>query len=623
MSISIPKPALVGGWRIRLASSSSTSTSTTPLHRRRRRRRLYNTYQPFQNIPVSHAGYAKLRSEPLRILFCGSDLFSTASLRALYDLMQANPALVESLDVLVRPGKAVGRKRDKKIRTGPCYDLAKELALPVHERDTFKGWDLPRCGHVSPPNSNGRTTQQQQQHQKTIFPHPTKPGVQRYARFNLIIAVSFGLFVPPRILDAVQYGGLNLHPSLLPDLPGPAPVPWTILAQRPVTGVTLQTLHPAAYDRGVILAQTPAPGIPVPEDATAVSLLAMLADEGAKMLVQALTQELHVPPYEQHVAWWPPPPSSSSPGPPQIIVRDAPKLDTKNAHIDWRCRTWGADKTLYPTGRLTASDIVRAHRAALYHTEEEGRKTSGLRTHALLRDDFVPPKNKGFGQSESMAGPSDKRVILTDIEAVPCPPLLRDVVGAIVQIRRTALLSSALEEGEEEEEYGVDSSSSSGGTWDVSPPSPEINLSEAMTMFAQAAGEDISQYDSWRSTDWDKKPKPTKGVTIGRIAWSIPDDEVSNLVHETVRVPVMVDQKAGTVTVPVGVPYRIENGGKIIAVVDNERPLDAVRIKTAKVEGSFTKPASQALLHFLQRPLLPMDVQREEYAVDVMARRLE
>src|SRR3954453_11199955 len=33
---------------------------------------------------------------------------------------------------------------------------------------------------------------------------------------NLIIAVSFGLFVPPRILKGVEYGGLNIHPSLLP-----------------------------------------------------------------------------------------------------------------------------------------------------------------------------------------------------------------------------------------------------------------------------------------------------------------------------------------------------------------------------------------------------------------------
>ncbi len=34
---------------------------------------------------------------------------------------------------------------------------------------------------------------------------------------NLIIAVSFGLFVPPRLLRLAKYGGLNVHPSLLPE----------------------------------------------------------------------------------------------------------------------------------------------------------------------------------------------------------------------------------------------------------------------------------------------------------------------------------------------------------------------------------------------------------------------
>ena len=34
---------------------------------------------------------------------------------------------------------------------------------------------------------------------------------------NLVIAVSFGLLIPPRILGRAKYGGLNVHPSLLPE----------------------------------------------------------------------------------------------------------------------------------------------------------------------------------------------------------------------------------------------------------------------------------------------------------------------------------------------------------------------------------------------------------------------
>ncbi|KAF3058154.1 Methionyl-tRNA formyltransferase, mitochondrial [Daldinia childiae] len=81
---------------------------------------------------------------------------------------------------------------------------------------------------------------------------------------NLIIAVSFGLFVPPRLLRAAQYGGLNVHPSLLPDLRGPAPLQHALLAGHTHTGISLQTLDDRAFDHGLILARTPP--LPIPPD---------------------------------------------------------------------------------------------------------------------------------------------------------------------------------------------------------------------------------------------------------------------------------------------------------------------------------------------------------------------
>ena len=44
-----------------------------------------------------------------------------------------------------------------------------------------------------------------------------QPPLPSEGPINLVIAVSFGLFVPPRILNGAKYGGLNLHPSLLPE----------------------------------------------------------------------------------------------------------------------------------------------------------------------------------------------------------------------------------------------------------------------------------------------------------------------------------------------------------------------------------------------------------------------
>lgn len=62
-------------------------------------------------------------SSPLRILFCGSDDFSVASLRAVVDAKRRVPQLIDSVQVLHRPAKPSGRGL-KTLREGrhacPC-----------------------------------------------------------------------------------------------------------------------------------------------------------------------------------------------------------------------------------------------------------------------------------------------------------------------------------------------------------------------------------------------------------------------------------------------------------------------------------------------------------------------
>lgn len=114
---------------------------------------------------------------------------------------------------------------------------------------------------------------------------------------NLIIAVSFGLFVPPRLLRGAKYGGLNVHPSLLPDLRGPAPLQHALLAGRRATGVSLQTLDPARFDHGLVLART-APPLAIPQDCDSQRLLADVTPVAAQLLVRGLRDGVHVPPLE-------------------------------------------------------------------------------------------------------------------------------------------------------------------------------------------------------------------------------------------------------------------------------------------------------------------------------------
>lgn len=69
-------------------------------------------------------------TDPLRILFCGSDEFSCASLKAIYEEKIRNKDLVESLDVMVLPPKRAGRGY-KDIREGETRMAHGELATEL------------------------------------------------------------------------------------------------------------------------------------------------------------------------------------------------------------------------------------------------------------------------------------------------------------------------------------------------------------------------------------------------------------------------------------------------------------------------------------------------------------
>jgi methionyl-tRNA formyltransferase len=60
---------------------------------------------------------------------------------------------------------------------------ARDIGLPIHQIDSFSQYD------------------------------PTKFGTD----INLIVAVSFGLLIPAQVIGSAKYGGLNVHPSLLPE----------------------------------------------------------------------------------------------------------------------------------------------------------------------------------------------------------------------------------------------------------------------------------------------------------------------------------------------------------------------------------------------------------------------
>ena len=255
-------------------------------------------WQRPRGLPRRHlTSSASYRSDKLRILFCGSDAFSCASLVALKDYATSAGNNIASIDVVTRKDKRTGRGLTT-ISTTPLKTLAESLGLPLHQIDTFTGW--------KPLN---------------LFP----TGEEDHAGINLVVAVSFGLLVPARILKYSQFGGLNVHPSLLPDLAGAAPIQWAIIKGYQKTGVTVQTLHPTQFDGGSVVSQQMVP-IQDPETCEFNDLRDQLAPIGAKMLLDVIRGHLY---------------QSRPSSPPAALEQDvgiikAPRLSTKMMRVDFQ-----------------------------------------------------------------------------------------------------------------------------------------------------------------------------------------------------------------------------------------------------------------------------------------------
>ena len=98
------------------------------------------------------------------------------------------------------------------------------------------------------------------------------------------VVVAYGHILKPDLLSIPVRGMVNVHPSLLPELRGAAPVEWAVLSGLEKTGVTIMQMT-AGLDSGPILHQIPHR---IPNDVTGGELSEQLAEMGAQALVEAL-----------------------------------------------------------------------------------------------------------------------------------------------------------------------------------------------------------------------------------------------------------------------------------------------------------------------------------------------
>lgn len=136
----------------------------------------------------------------------------------------------------------------------------------------------------------------------------------------VICVVAYGKIIPKEILEIPKYGCVNVHPSLLPQYRGSAPIQWAILNGDKETGVTTMYLD-EGMDSGDIILQTKTL---IDKDETSGELWDRLSKIGAELLVETLEkiENKTAPRIKQ---------------PKEFTL--APMIEKSQAKIDWESKT--------------------------------------------------------------------------------------------------------------------------------------------------------------------------------------------------------------------------------------------------------------------------------------------
>ena len=185
----------------------------------------------------------------MKILYAGSPEAACETLKILFE--KQTEYGFEIAGVLSNPPSAKGRHKD--LIPTPVAAFAMEKGLPV----------------FTPEHLDSAAREE-------ILPLGA----------DLLVCFAYGHIFGPKFLAMFPYGGINLHPSLLPKYRGCTPVNAAILNRDKETAVTIQTLG-LKMDEGNILAQTV---VPLNGTETGESLLNYAAVTGADLICKLLGQ---------------------------------------------------------------------------------------------------------------------------------------------------------------------------------------------------------------------------------------------------------------------------------------------------------------------------------------------
>ena len=154
------------------------------------------------------------------------------------------------LAVVTQPDRPVGRK--KVLTPTPVKKEAMRLDIPVIQPEKLKG---------------------SQQLDEILALQP-----------DIVVTAAFGQILPNEILEAPEYGCLNVHASLLPAYRGGAPIHQAIIDGQDETGVTIMYMA-QKLDAGDIITQQ---AIPIADADTTGILFEKLSIVGRDLLKKTL-----------------------------------------------------------------------------------------------------------------------------------------------------------------------------------------------------------------------------------------------------------------------------------------------------------------------------------------------
>lgn len=106
---------------------------------------------------------------------------------------------------------------------------------------------------------------------------------------DFIVVAAYGKFIPEKILSCAKIDCLNVHPSLLPEYRGAAPIHRAILDGKKETGVSIMRVT-NEMDAGPVFLQKK---IPITESDTSLTLSAKLANLGGELMNETIEKILN------------------------------------------------------------------------------------------------------------------------------------------------------------------------------------------------------------------------------------------------------------------------------------------------------------------------------------------